>query len=55
MDSNGHEVPCQTSPVFSQGSVMDESRFEIFFVVEIPALALTSYTVVSRTAADEIL
>lgn len=55
MDSSGNEVPCQASPVFSQGSVMDDARFEIFFVAEVPALALNSYTVVSRTAADEIL
>lgn len=49
LDSNRMEVPTQTSPVFSQGSVMDDSRYEVFFSVEIPALALSSYTVEPKT------
>lgn len=55
MDMAGNEVPCQTSPVFSQGSVMDDSRFEVFFMAEVPALGITSYTIISRTSQDEIL
>ncbi|KAL0270255.1 UNVERIFIED_CONTAM: hypothetical protein PYX00_007725 [Menopon gallinae] len=57
LDSNQNEVPTQTSPVFAQGSVMDNSRYEVFFTVEVPALGLSSYTVLpqSRTLSSNTM
>lgn len=44
-DHKGNIISCQTSPLFSQEAVMEQSVYKVSFVVDIPALGLTTYTV----------
>lgn len=42
---NGHKIKCQISPIFEFGSSMSQTKYQLAFVVRIPALTLISYTI----------
>lgn len=44
-DLTGNLVSCQVSPVFEYGTTISESRFELAFIANVPALSLVTYTV----------
>ncbi|GLV40323.1 alpha-Mannosidase class II a [Carabus blaptoides fortunei] len=44
-DLTGNLVSCQISPVFEYGTTISESRFELAFIANVPALSLVTYTI----------
>jgi alpha-mannosidase II len=45
LDMKRRRIKCQVSPIFEYGSSMSQTRYQLSFVVHIPALGLVSYTI----------
>lgn len=45
LDMKKHRVKCQISPIFEYGSSMSQTKYQLSFVITIPAFGLVSYTI----------
>ena len=45
LDTKKKRIKCQVSPIFEYGSSMSQTKYQLSFVVHIPALGLVSYTI----------
>lgn len=42
---NNRKIKSQISPIFEFGSTMSQTKYQLAFVIQVPALALVSYTI----------
>lgn len=40
------------SPIFLQDDVLDEARYEVSFIAEVPALGLTTYKLLKKRLSE---
>ncbi|CAG9830162.1 unnamed protein product [Diabrotica balteata] len=45
LDFEGKKVMCQVSPIFEYGPSMSQTKYQLSFIAEVPALSLIGYTV----------
>lgn len=45
LDFNGKHIECQISPIFEYASTISQTKYQLSFIVNVPAYSLISYTI----------
>ncbi|CAG9763918.1 unnamed protein product [Ceutorhynchus assimilis] len=53
LDFQGKRLPCQVSPIFEYGSAMSQTKYELSFIANIPALATVTFTITAVYEEDK--